>query len=480
MEMLAGMSLGERLRSGGAMPLSSALRVARDICVALEVAHGAGVIHRDLKPDNIMLVAADGRTDYAKVLDFGIAKITGGPDAALTSSRTVLGTPGYVAPDVIMSGMTEDPRADLYAVGVMLFEMLAGRAPFQATSAGAMLVAQASGEPPLVSSLVAEAPAAVVELVRQLTSRRPDDRPPSARWVIDAIDAIGGGAPTAPLFGGGRAPAGAGMSTMPLSSLSGGVTTRPTGDVVTLTPSTLQLDQLVAPSPRRVSFVAAGLGLVAVAAITILSVKAFAPLPATPVVTTPDVIAAIAVVPPPVVAPVGLPIVEPVEPVEPVVAEAAQPPVVAAVAQAPVSDTKAAKPVKPRIAAVQAPVPVGPPPLTSALVKRGIISSVGKAPTCTNTNIKLAASGPGLLVDHCPSYKTIDGSHQVSLTVSPTGEVLGAKFNDDATNAKSLGSCVLSSLKGWKFPQFAGTEPVEITQRVTFEPCVPINNVCVF
>ncbi len=120
------------------------------------------------------------------------------------------------------------------------------------------------------------------------------------------------------------------------------------------------------------------------------------------------------------------------------------------------------------------------PSLTSALVKQGIIGSVGKAKACTNTNIKLADAGPGLLVDHCPSYVTVDGARQVALMVTPAGEVLSARFTDAPTNTHRLGACVLASLKSWKFPPFQGEAPVEISQRVVFEPCVPINGVCVF
>ena len=108
------------------------------------------------------------------------------------------------------------------------------------------------------------------------------------------------------------------------------------------------------------------------------------------------------------------------------------------------------------------------------------MQSLGKASACTNTNIKLAPSGPGLLIDHCPSYQTLEGSRQVSLTLAPDGSVLSARFADAATNDNRLGACVLQSLLAWKLLPFAAAEPVEITQRVTFEPCVPINGKCVF
>ncbi len=148
MERLVGVVLGEELRRAGRLQLASALRITRDIASALACAHAAGVVHRDLKPDNIMLVVTDDREDHAKVLDFGIAKIAGGSDPAVTTSRMVLGTPGFVAPEVILHGMSDDPRTDLYALGMLLFQMLAGRAPFVATSAGGILIAQAAEDPP--------------------------------------------------------------------------------------------------------------------------------------------------------------------------------------------------------------------------------------------------------------------------------------------------------------------------------------------
>ena len=484
MELLTGVSLGERLRTGGPMPLPSALRIARDICVALDAAHDAGVIHRDLKPDNIMLVTADGRSDYAKVLDFGIARITGGPDLALTSSRTVLGTPGYVAPDVIMSGMTDDPRSDLYAVGVILFEMLAGRAPFQSTSAGAMLVAQASSEPPLLSSIVGGVAAPVVELVRLLTARRPDARPPSARFVIDAIDAVTSGAPTAALFGGLCRPATSaiatsGPATLPLSSLAGHVASRET------LPTPVKLDvergisplQAQAPHRRMVSVRAASAVAVVVIGVVVATLFLWRSS-ARPQVEPPATVAAV-----PVVA-AALP---PVGVAQPVVARVVLEPVLEAIVEPTSSASRKVNVTKPRPRKVVAvvddtpaavPFPAGPPPLTSASIKAGIVANLGKALSCTNTNIKLASAG-SLLIDHCPSYATIEGIHFVSLMVSPTGEVLSARFTDNI-NSKGIAACALSSMKTWKLAPFAGSEPVEIKQRVVFESCIPINGVCIF
>jgi serine/threonine protein kinase len=506
MELLNGVPLGEQLRQRGTLSLVDALQITRDICVALEIAHGNGVIHRDLKPDNIMLVTADGRSTFAKVLDFGIAKIAGGVDGAQTAARVVLGTPGYVAPDVIMGGMGEDPRADLYAVGVMLFEMLAGSAPFSATSPSALLVAQASSEAPLLSSRVA-VPSAVSDLVARLTARRPELRPSSAREVIDTIDRLDLTGATAPLRGGlpTPSPPGASGSTLPLAALAGGVgapslsvsssvptiTATTTGQALgPATPTTLHGVHAPSAQPRAPwALIAAAIaGVCVVAGLGIALLRS--PAPQTPVAA-----AAPVSVPAPSPTPVAAVSAPAVAPAAPAAVPIAAPPtpeaVVTAPAPAPAPAAPAATtPTKPKpkpvvvAAKVEEPPPPPPPPslpaLTSSLVKQGIVGSVGKASACTNTNIKLAPSGPGLLIDHCPSYRTIDGSKQVALMVTPAGDVVSARFTDPAVNAHRLGACVLESLKKWKFPPFLGDAPVEISQRVTFEACVPINGVCVF
>ncbi len=105
---------------------------------------------------------------------------------------------------------------------------------------------------------------------------------------------------------------------------------------------------------------------------------------------------------------------------------------------------------------------------------------MGPAARCTNTNIKPAPTGSGLWVDHCPSYKTLGGDHIVVFTVAPDGVVDDVRFGDGADSATRIGGCVLETLRGWRFPPFDGDSSVEITQRVVFDPCVPINGKCVF
>ena len=131
LEYIEGKSLSSLLEGGGALPEVRALVITRQIADGLAAAHAAGIIHRDLKPENVMLVERDGVPDYVKVLDFGIAKVPveEAEGQKLTQIGTIFGTPQYMSPEQ-GQGHTVDARADLYALGVMLYEMLAGKLPF--------------------------------------------------------------------------------------------------------------------------------------------------------------------------------------------------------------------------------------------------------------------------------------------------------------------------------------------------------------
>ena len=141
LEFVEGKSLRDEIEKGPLSP-ERAVHITRQVLMALTRAHGLGIVHRDLKPENVMLVERDGDPDFVKVLDFGIAKVnvgdlgksTSGPKkstAALTQAGLVYGTPEYMAPEQALA-QDIDHRADLYALGVMLFEMLTGRRPFEA------------------------------------------------------------------------------------------------------------------------------------------------------------------------------------------------------------------------------------------------------------------------------------------------------------------------------------------------------------
>ena len=177
MELLRGRSLRDRILAG---PLSVAevVRVGLAVARALEAAHAVGVIHRDVKPANIML----GDDGTVKLADFGLAR-----DAAaverLTRTREGMGTLAYLAPEQAEDAKRVDGRADLYGLGATLFHALAGRPPF--TAVGAEILAQIFDEdPPPVASLRPDCPPGLAALVASLLEKDPDDRPPEARVLV--------------------------------------------------------------------------------------------------------------------------------------------------------------------------------------------------------------------------------------------------------------------------------------------------------
>lgn len=187
LEYVEGRSLSKALELQRPFPQERALIIARQIVDALAAAHAAGIVHRDLKPDNVMLIDRGTGYDAVKVLDFGIAKLdtgTGGP--ALTQLGTVFGTPQYMAPEQA-AGQSVDRRADLYTVGMMLYEMLSGTLPFDGDEIGAVLAKQITVVPdPLPEYLDPQLRALVA---RQL-EKNADDRLQTAEEVLTEIDSI--------------------------------------------------------------------------------------------------------------------------------------------------------------------------------------------------------------------------------------------------------------------------------------------------
>ncbi len=192
MEYVDGRPLRDVLTSGGALHPLRALRITRHVLEGLAAAHASGVIHRDVKPENVMLVAGDDfDQETVKVLDFGIAKLDAqkhtltGPS---TNAGVVFGTPTYMAPEQIRR---EDPdaRTDLYALGVMLFEMIAGAVPFDGDDV-TILARHLTLPPPPMSSPIApeKLTLAVRAFVAKLLSKKPDGRPASAAAALVELD----------------------------------------------------------------------------------------------------------------------------------------------------------------------------------------------------------------------------------------------------------------------------------------------------
>jgi serine/threonine protein kinase len=196
MERLRGRTLGDAL-ADGALDVPRALHIARDVARALSAAHGRGVVHRDLKPDNIFLVEAESVHDFVKVLDFGIAKLIreDAPEQNLTGTGLVAGTPGYIPPEHVLGNAPDDSRGDLYALGVVLHEMLSGQRPFEGDSAMKLFLKQLEEDAP---ALEVDVDDDLKALVADLLAREVDDRPASAEEVIRRLDALGVPAPIHP------------------------------------------------------------------------------------------------------------------------------------------------------------------------------------------------------------------------------------------------------------------------------------------
>ncbi len=196
MELLRGESLKQRLARVSRMSGCASLPIIRDIASALAVAHHAGVIHRDLKPDNVMLLDLPGQHDLVRLLDFGVAKSAAGGNKTLTQAGMIVGTPGYMAPELVLQGITDDPRSDLYALGVVWFEMLAGSPLFTAPTPMALVMRHATEKPPSVATLV-DVDAQLSAFIDRLLDKDPNNRPASAHDVILRIDDMMRGGPAA-------------------------------------------------------------------------------------------------------------------------------------------------------------------------------------------------------------------------------------------------------------------------------------------
>jgi len=180
MEFVEGRTLSETLEREGRFTPERAVRIASDICDVMAEAHNLGIVHRDLKPSNIML-----NERGVCVLDFGVAKVLAtSADAththATTGSGVIVGTPRYMSPEQCL-GQRIGARSDLYSLGVLLYEMLAGRPPFTDPLASAVLVKQATAQPPPLPKIRADIPRALVVAVHTLLAKRPEDRPQNAR-----------------------------------------------------------------------------------------------------------------------------------------------------------------------------------------------------------------------------------------------------------------------------------------------------------
>ena len=191
MELLHGETLGQRLRHAAPLSVGETARIGLGIAAALEAAHAQAIVHRDLKPDNVFLTSVDGHP-FVKVLDFGIAKTTGavvldGLASLETRTGQILGTPQYMAPEQIFGENDVDHRADLWALGVVLYESLSGTRPFDGANVGQVFKAIALDPPVPLGERRAGLPAPIVDLVTRLLAHARDARVSRIAEVRDVL-----------------------------------------------------------------------------------------------------------------------------------------------------------------------------------------------------------------------------------------------------------------------------------------------------
>src|SRR5690349_24929683 len=221
MPFVQGESLRQRLAREGELPVAEAVRLLVEIVEALAYAHAHGVVHRDIKPDNILL---SGR--HALVADLGVAKAVSaagaesaaGDDAALTSTGLALGTPRYMAPEQVAADPHLDHRVDIYAVGVMAYEMLSGTRPFPGMTPQAVFAAQATMAPTPLEQLRPGIPPLLSQIVARCLAARPADRWQSADELLAQLERVrvtgedvatpAGVTPVTPVATAARAPSG--------------------------------------------------------------------------------------------------------------------------------------------------------------------------------------------------------------------------------------------------------------------------------
>lgn len=185
MELVPGRTLRSVIDAGGPMPAGEALALLDQILAALTAAHGAGLVHRDVKPENVLITPGG----LAKVTDFGLARALADPQASGGGAGTFMGTAAYLAPEQAQSG-SGDERSDVYSAGVLLFELVTGELPFTADTAYAMADRHVRESVPAPSSIEPSVPASVDSLVATATNKHPEDRYPDAASFATAVHGV--------------------------------------------------------------------------------------------------------------------------------------------------------------------------------------------------------------------------------------------------------------------------------------------------
>jgi serine/threonine-protein kinase len=188
MEYLDGPTLEELVRRTGPLPPGRVVYLLRQVCGALMEAHAAGLVHRDLKPGNVIVAALGGQCDVAKLLDFGLVQdLSADADDRLTRTGTVLGTPAYMSPEQAAGESVVDARGDVYGLGAVAFFALTGRPPFQGKTLGQVFAAHRSEPPPPLTDFRPDVPADLAAVVSRCLAKDPADRFPSAADLDRAL-----------------------------------------------------------------------------------------------------------------------------------------------------------------------------------------------------------------------------------------------------------------------------------------------------
>ncbi len=188
MELVRGATVAALIREAGRLAVPATLTIGKQVCRALEVAHEEGIVHRDIKPQNLLV----DPTGFLKVMDFGIARLAERPVGsghALTAAGVVVGTPQYMAPEQLF-GEPVDGRADIYATGAVLFECVTGRPVFEAPSLVALLARHLNDAPPDPRAVNADVPESLGRAILRALARKPDERWPDARELLHALEQV--------------------------------------------------------------------------------------------------------------------------------------------------------------------------------------------------------------------------------------------------------------------------------------------------
>jgi serine/threonine-protein kinase len=190
MEYLPGLTLGQMVSGHGALPPGRVIYIVRQVCEALHEAHSAGLVHRDVKPGNVIVGRYGTRSDVVKLLDFGLVRFLGNAhETHLTGEGQLLGTPDYMSPEQVGGAAGAGPLSDIYSLGALTYYLITGRPPFVRPTAGEAILARLHEPPPPPSMSRPDVPRDLEAVVLHCLAKHPSDRFPSIKALGDALAA---------------------------------------------------------------------------------------------------------------------------------------------------------------------------------------------------------------------------------------------------------------------------------------------------